>query len=140
MRNYLFLLPALLFLLISIMNMAKATGVAPMEIKGARTISTATAKLLLDKGYPFIDVRGNDDFNRGHIPGASHLSVKSEAFTTDNLRKIVDKDKVVIFYCNGAACMGSSIASKKAIEWGWTRILYYRAGFKEWKENGLAIQ
>ena len=90
-------------------------------ISGARTISTATAKLLFDKGYHFIDVRGLDDFKIGHIPGAYHLSIKSN-FDEQNLSAIVKKTQPAVIYCNGILCMGSSIAIKKAIDWGWSNI------------------
>ncbi len=141
MKNYLFiiLVYVLLGLGLQASNVAEADNLAPEEVAGARTTSVMTVKLLLDKGYPLIDVRGIVDFNHGHIPGAYHLSVKSEHFTAENLREIVAKDKAVIFYCNGIHCMGSSIAAGKAVEWGWTNVFYYREGFKRWKDEGFSF-
>ncbi len=117
-----------------------ANNLAPETIIGARTITTTTAKLLMEKGYPLIDVRSAKDFNQGHIPGAFHLSVKSEQFTTKNLLDIVTKDRAVIFYCNGIHCMGSSIAVKKAVTWGWTNVFYYRGGLNQWKQSQFPIE
>ena len=124
MSRILFLLLILLFCFV---NTSKADNLAPEKIEGARTISTVTAKLLFDKGYHFIDVRGLDDFKIGHIPGAYHLSIKSD-FDEQNLSAIVKKIQPVVIYCNGILCMGSSIAIKKAIDWGWSNIFYYREG------------
>lgn len=113
-----------------------AEKTAPETITGARTISTETARLLLRRGYPFVDVRGQSDFDRGHLPGAHHLSVKSEAFTAENLSHIAARDQVVVFYCNGVACLGSAMATEKAVQWGWQKVFYYRDGFKGWQQAG----
>ena len=128
----------LLILLLCVVNMAKADNLAPEKIEGARTVSTVTAKLLFDKGYHFIDVRGLDDFKMGHIPGAYHLSIKSD-FDERNLSVIVKKSQPVVIYCNGILCMGSSIAIKKAIDWGWSNIFYYREGIGDWKQQGYSV-
>ncbi len=135
MRSYLFIF---LFLLMS--NTIASEDVAPEYVAGAVTINTATAKLLFDKGYTFIDVRKSEDFNNGHIPAAKHLAVNSESFTAQNLNALVEKDQAVIFYCNGLYCPGSSKASEKAAGWGWHNIFYYREGFPKWKEAGFAVE
>ncbi len=129
---------SLLILLFCFVNTSKADNLAPEKIEGAHTISTVTAKLLFDKGYYFVDVRGLDDFKIGHIPGAYHLSIKSD-FDEQNLSAIVKKTQPVVIYCNGILCMGSSIAIKKAIDWGWSNIFYYREGIRDWKQQGYSV-
>jgi len=136
MKNYLLLPLALLFLATSVL----AADLAPAKVVGASTIGTVTAKMLFDKGFVFIDVRRAEDFNSGHIPGARHLAINSENFTVGNLSAIVRKDQAVVFYCNGVSCKGSSIASEKAVAWGWSKVLYYREGWPQWKEAGLAVE
>ena len=136
MSRILFLLLILLFCFV---NTSKADNLAPEKIEGARTINTVTAKLLFDKGYHFIDVRGLDDFKIGHIPDAYHLSIKSD-FEEQNLSAIVKKIQPVVIYCNGILCMGSSIAIKKAIDWGWSNIFYYREGIRDWKQQGYSVR
>ena len=129
----------LCLILLFLVSTAEADKLAPESIKGAWTISTATAKLLLDKGYPFIDVRGADDFKIGHIPGAYHLSIRND-FDELNLISIVEKNQPVVIYCNGILCMGSSVAAKKAIDWGWSNVFYYREGIKDWIQQSYAVQ
>ncbi|MBK7354339.1 MAG: rhodanese-like domain-containing protein [Nitrosomonas sp.] len=116
-----------------------ADSIAPKHVQGAQTIDTLTAKLLFDQKTPFIDVRKHEDFIAGHIPGAYHLSIKSN-FDEPSLQAIVDKESPVVVYCNGIHCMGSSIAAQKAVEWGWTTIYYYREGIPAWKNNAHPIQ
>jgi rhodanese-related sulfurtransferase len=74
----------------------------------------------------------------GHIPGAYHLSIRSD-FKEQNLHAIVKKDQPAVIYCNGISCMGSSIATQKAIKWGWTNIFYYREGIKDWKQQNYPV-
>jgi len=140
MKHYKLLILSLLFLTLLNISVASAEDTAPLNVPGATTISTATAKMLHEKGYPFVDVRGMKHFNNGHIPGAKHLPVNSEDFTAKNLSAIANKDQLIVFYCNGITCMGSSIASEKAVEWGWTQVAYYRAGIPHWKEKGMAVE
>ena len=128
----------LLLLLFIQPDFVQANIEAPEFVAGTRTISTATAKLLFDKGYSFLDVRGQEDFNAGHIPGAFHLSVKSD-FSEQNLLAITTKDQPLVIYCNGIACLGSSAAAKKAVEWGWNNIFYYREGLPAWRQKGYPI-
>ena len=140
MKHYKLLFLSLLLLMFLNTSVASAADSAPLNVLGATTIGTMAAKLLHEKGYPFVDVRSMKHFNNGHIPGARHLAVHSEDFTTENLSVIAKKNQPVVFYCNGLTCMGSSIASKKAVEWGWTQVAYYRTGIPEWKDQGLAVE
>ncbi|MBX3617462.1 rhodanese-like domain-containing protein [Nitrosomonas sp.] len=129
----------LLLLITSIQaDWTQANTEAPEFIAGARTIGTETAKLLLDKEYYFIDVRGREDFNAGHIPGAFHLPVKSD-FNEQNLIAIAEKAQPLVIYCNGISCLGSSAATTKAVEWGWINIFYYREGIPGWRQHGYPL-
>lgn len=135
-------LQILSLLLLTLLNISLvcAEDTAPLKVPGATTIGTETARILHQKGYPFVDVRGMEHFSSGHIPSAIHLAIHSEAFTAENLLKIAEKDQPIVFYCNGITCMGSSIASEKAVRWGWKQVAYYRAGIPQWKKQGLAIE
>lgn len=135
-KNLFIIMP--LFLLI--VNIVVAKDFAPLQVPGAITVNTPTAKLLFNKGYTFIDVRKSVDFNNEHIPGAKHLSVNSDDFTARNLQAMVNKGQAFVFYCNGIRCPGSSKASQKAAEWGWRSIFYYREGIPGWKEAGFAVE
>ena len=134
MRKYLLMFPVLFF----IGNSAMAE-MAPPKVMGSTTVDTMYAKNLLDKGITFVDVRSEADYKKGHIPGAKHLSVKDN-FTSDTLSAIVKKDESVAFYCNGRMCMGSSNATKKALEWGWTKVFYFRDGYTGWTRAGLKVE
>ncbi|MGR8932940.1 MAG: rhodanese-like domain-containing protein [Gammaproteobacteria bacterium] len=134
MKKYLFL-PFLLLISTSVF-----ADVAPAKIPGASTIDAQMAKILLDKGIVFIDARDAAHFNEAHIPGAKNLNVKGEEFTPENLSALAKKDQPVVFYCTGKACMASTIATQKAIEWGWSTVYYFRGGITQWKTSGLPVE
>ncbi len=70
------------------------------EVEGATTADVATAKALFDRGVPFVDVRSDGSWKKGHIPGALNLD-SNHAFTEVELSKIVRKDHDVVMYCSG---------------------------------------
>ncbi len=70
------------------------------EVRGATTIDAATAKALFDRGVPFIDVRYDYGWERGHIPGAIHLHANI-AFSEAALSRIVSKEQEVVIHCSG---------------------------------------
>ncbi len=74
--------------------------VSLIEIAGATTVDAAAAKVLLDRGVPFIDVRGTNSYNNGHIPGAVNLWFK-KGFSESALSAVVAKGQEVVIYCMG---------------------------------------
>lgn len=108
---------------------------SPLYVEGTTTITTEEAKKYHDDGMIFLDVRSLRYFNKRHIPGAKHLSLKDD-FTEENLLKIGSKQTPMVFYCNGPHCSLSYRASTKAVGWGFEKIYYYREGFRTWREAG----
>jgi rhodanese-related sulfurtransferase len=127
-------------LLLGGLNIAAMAGaVSPMQVNGATTIDTAKARSLFDSEAAFIDVRKDSDWDAGRVPGAIHLDIKS-VFNDENLSKDVEKNDPVVFYCNGESCMRSSDASKMAVDWGYSKVYYYRDGFPAWKSAGNPVE
>jgi rhodanese-related sulfurtransferase len=112
---------------------------SPMEVAGATTVDTAKAKELFEAGAAFVDVRSDTDWEAGRIPGAIHIELKSK-YNEQSLAAEVGKDEAVVIYCNGAACLRSSQASQMAVEWGFTKVNYYRDGYPAWKNAGHAVE
>lgn len=117
---------------------ASAETLAPEQVPGAQTIDTHVAKSLFDQKVIFIDVRKQEDYDAGHIPGAHHLPVTSD-FNEQNLTALVLKENPVVIYCNGIHCMGSSKAAQQAVAWGWTNVYYYRDGIPGWRLHNHPI-
>jgi tetratricopeptide (TPR) repeat protein len=114
-------------------------AVSPTKVAGATTVDAVEAKSLLDRGVPFVDVRGDDSWNDGHIPGAVHLYLKA-GFNEAGLSAVVAKDQAVVVYCQGPRCLLSSKACTKAVAWGFGKVHYFRDGFPSWKAAGYPIE
>lgn len=127
------------FGLMAISSLVMAGGVSPENVAGATTIDTAKARALFDQEVLFVDVRKNSDWDAGRIPGAVHLELK-KVFTAESLGAEAKKDEGIVMYCNGASCLRSSAASVKAVEWGFTKIYYYRDGFPAWKAASNPVE
>ena len=112
---------------------------SPLEVPGAESVSAEQAAALFDEGVVFVDVRKPSDFEAGRVPGAVHLDLKSN-FSAETLAAAVAKDQPVVIYCNGGSCMRSSEACAKAVEWGFTKVYYFRGGYPEWESAGLPVE
>jgi rhodanese-related sulfurtransferase len=113
--------------------------VSPTEIAGATTVDAAAAKILFDRGVSFVDVRIDEEWHLGHIPGAVHLDL-DDALREASLNAVVGKDQEVVIYCMGPRCLRSSAACAKAVSWGFTQVFYFRDGFPAWKAAGHPVQ
>ena len=118
---------------------AISADISPMEIPGVKTVNAAQAKELFDKGVMFLDVRKDSDWDAGRVPEAEHLDSKKK-FTEASFSQIAKKDQEVVIYCNGEKCLRSSVASAKAVKWGYTKLSYFRDGFPAWKAAGYPTE
>jgi len=113
--------------------------VSPTSVSGATTIDATKAKALFDNEALFIDTRKDKDWNAGRIPGAEHLDVK-KVLTQESLAEVAGKDEPIVMYCNGHKCIRSSKATAMAVEWGYSKIYYFRDGFPAWKAAGYPVE
>lgn len=117
-----------------------ANDVSPMTVAGATTVTTEEAKALFDNEALFVDVRKDSDWDAGRIPGAVHLDNKKGVFTEASLSAEIGKDEKVVIYCNGEQCPRSAKGSKQAVDWGFTKVYYYRDGMPAWKSAGYPVE
>ena len=113
--------------------------VSPMTVDGAKTVSAAEAKTLFDKGVLFLDIRKDKDWAAGRVPDAIHIELKKK-LNEDSMSAEVKKDQEVVIYCNGPKCMRSSKASKMAVDWGYSKVYYFRGGLPAWKVAGYPVE
>lgn len=50
------------------------------------------------------------------------------------------KDRPMVFYCQGTQCWMSYNAALRAINMGYTQVLWYRGGIEAWQQAGLPLQ
>ena len=113
---------------------------APEVIQGAITVTAEdTIDLILNNpDLIVIDARKKTEYVKGHIEGAINmLNTKMKA---EDLEKVAaDKSRAILFYCNGTRCMRSTDAIRKAKSWGYTNLIWFRGGWKEWTDKRLPV-
>jgi rhodanese-related sulfurtransferase len=102
-------------------------------------VGVETAKELFDRGVLFVDVRNDDDYKNGHIPGAIHINVRESTFEAE-FEKAAKKDQEIVIYCRGSSCTRSSLAISKAMKLGFERLYRFKKGYPGWKSAGQPIE
>ena len=86
-------------------------------------------------GATWIDVREDDEWQEGHIPGAIHVG---RGFLESRIETAApDKTAPVVVYC--AAGNRSVFATKTLQELGYEHVYSLAGGFTDWKRNGHEI-
>ena len=127
-------------LFFSITSFADGKPVAPESIDDVLIVTAEAAiELILENpDMPIIDSRKKTEYVKGHIEGA--VSLLNTEMTEQELQVIApDRDAAILFYCNGVRCLRSSDAIVKAQRWGYSNLIWFRGGWKEWTAKRLPI-
>jgi rhodanese-related sulfurtransferase len=113
---------------------------APEDIPDVKIVSAEEAieLILADPDLIVIDSRKKTEFMKGHIEGAINI-INTRLKPEDLERLSPDKSNDILFYCNGTRCLRSSNAIKKAQGWGYTKLIWFRGGWKEWTDKRLPV-
>ena len=120
----------LIFLLLAVMILT-ACGQDKENDQGAVyvNITAEEAKQIMDseEGYIILDVRTQEEYDQGHIPGAiviSHEEIEEKAEQV-----LTDKDQLILVYCRSGR--RSKIAAEALAELGYTNIKEF-GGIIDW--------
>jgi sulfur-carrier protein adenylyltransferase/sulfurtransferase len=86
-------------------------------------------------GAAWIDVREQDEWDEGHIPGAVHIPRGNLESRIEGI--VPDRTKPLIVYCASAA--RSAFAAESLEQMGYERPMSLAGGFSDWKRNGYEI-
>ena len=92
-------------------------------------ITAEEAKQIMDneEGYIILDVREQDEYDAGHIPGA--IVISHEEITEKAEKMLTDKDQLILVYCRSGR--RSKIAAEALTELGYTNIKEF-GGIIDW--------
>ncbi|MDR0252226.1 MAG: metalloregulator ArsR/SmtB family transcription factor [Brucellaceae bacterium] len=90
---------------------------------------------LKDDSVTLLDVRPDDEFALGHLPGAVNIPLE----VLEQRLSELPKDTEIIAYCRGPYCVLSFEAVAALRNKGY-RIRRLEDGFPEWKAAGLAVE
>jgi protein-disulfide isomerase len=101
-----------------------------------KTIHRKELKEKLARGDDFALVMtlGEDDFHRGHIPGSINISSMEQA------RGQVSPEDEIIVYCHDVNCPASKAAYHMLVSHGFTRVIRYAGGIRDWEQAGYPIE
>ena len=120
----------LYFLLLAVMLLT-ACGQAKENDREAAymNITAEEAKAIMDseEGYIILDVRTQEEYDQGHIPGAIVISHEEIAEKAENV--LTDKDQLILVYCRSGR--RSKIAAEALVELGYTNIKEF-GGIIDW--------
>lgn len=83
----------------------------------------------------FVDVRGEADYRKGHLPEAINVTMSGLEQRNKRLEKA--KKKPVIVYCQNG--MQSSKAARKLKEQGYEQVYLLKGGYAAWESANLPI-
>ena len=113
---------------------------APEVIQGSITVSAEEAidLILHNPDLIVIDARKKTEYVKGHIEGA--INMLNTTMNAEDLHDVApDKSTTILFYCNGTRCLRSTDAIRKAKSWGYTHLIWFRGGWKEWSDKRLPV-
>ena len=120
----------LFFLLLAVM-MLTACGQNKENDQGAVyvNITAEEAKQIMDieEGYIILDVRTQEEYDQGHIPGAIVIAHEVIAEKAEDV--LTDKDQLILVYCRSGR--RSKIAADALVEMGYTNIKEF-GGIIDW--------
>lgn len=120
----------LIFLLLAVM-MLTACGQDINNDQGAVyvNITAEEAKQIMDteEGYIILDVRTQEEYDQGHIPGAIVISHEEIAEKAEDV--LTDKEQLILVYCRSGR--RSKIAAEALVELGYTNIKEF-GGIIDW--------
>ena len=100
-------------------------------------IDATQARERIESGEPVVvDVREQEEWDEGHIPGAVHVPRGHLESRIERLAP--DTGRPVVVYCS--AGNRSAFAAKTLAELGYEDVVSLAGGFTDWKRNGFPVQ
>ena len=120
-------LPMLLLLSFALIGCAASATLS--ETNTYRQITMVEAVELMEKeeNYLILDVRTQQEYAAGHIPGA--IVIPNETIGTEEIAQLPDKDQLIMVYCRSGN--RSKQASDKLVKLGYTNIVEF-GGINSW--------
>lgn len=118
-------------------DLSKPKIVVPEKITGVTTVSAEQVIESLTSDQPpiLIDARIRQDREHGYIE--TSVSLPDIETNCDTLKSVTDdKNKQLMFYCNGIQCGRSVISIKIARSCGYHHLSWFKGGFAEWRDKG----
>lgn len=127
-KNIILFFAAILFLLTGCASRGQVMDGDGM-LNSYKQISQEQAKEMMEKddGHVVVDVRRQDEYDAGHIPGA--ILIPNESINKDQPEELPDLDQIILVYCRSGN--RSKQAAQKLFDMGY-RNIYEFGGITDW--------
>ncbi len=107
----------------------------------ARVSPEALRALLQDNSVALVDARSTDKFDAAHIPSAINLPADTAAETLQVQSLPIDKERLVVTYCDGGSCAVSEyLGTMLRDEAGCREVHVLEGGFLAWSEADFPVE
>jgi rhodanese-related sulfurtransferase len=126
---------------IALTGEAKAAEETPTQLDGVTVVSPEQLLPLLDQGVAVYDLRKKASYADGHLPGAKSAAdyYNSTDTTMDTSFLSANKKNGVVFYSHGSTGWKSYWAAQRAVEAGYTNVMWLRDGFAAWAAGDYPV-
>src|SRR5690242_18311207 len=99
-------------------------------------VDPSDVKPLVGNGVAIVDVRDQEEWDAGHLPGATHVP---RSFLESRIEGAVpDRERRVVLYC--ASGNRSALAAKTLEELGYADVQSMTGGYTLWKDRGYEVE
>ena len=99
-------------------------------------VAAIWARISRGEKFNLIDIREDNEWERGHLPGATHLGKGIIARDIENT--IPDHNAEIVLYCGGG--FRSALASDMLQKMGYTNVISMDGGYKGWVADGHPVE
>lgn len=99
------------------------------------------AKEIFDAGKAlFVDARGPEYFQNGHIRGAVSLPVAQFEHRIASFKEKYPPGRHIVTYCYSRDCRDSQILAQRLFDAGYTNVAIFVEGYLGWENEGFPIE
>ncbi len=109
-------------------------GEAKRRIRQVTIVDVARMQAAAE-ALTIVDVREEEEWRRGHLPGARHLC--KGVIERDIEEAVPDKATHLVLYCGGG--FRSALAAENLQRMGYTRVESMDGGWRAWTQAGLPV-
>ena len=99
-------------------------------------VQTVRARQKKGDTFYLVDVREDNEWDKGHIAGAIHLGKGVIERDIENV--IPDPNAEIVLYCGGG--YRSALAADNLTKMGYTNVVSMDGGFRGWNEAGFPVE
>jgi rhodanese-related sulfurtransferase len=97
-------------------------------------VADVHADLAAGRPFTVVDVRSQESWDQGHVPGAVHLPSGKVRLRAE---QTIDRDRPVVTYCWGPGCNAATKAALELAKLGY-EVKEMIGGFEYWVREGFA--